>query len=163
MWSDLQHTVPIYGIILHKLYTDCFPTFDPSTISFLNSTVRLDTEPYFPSNKYQFSLQCSNSKRGKEKKKKADISKIARVWIKTLQTEKHIITNDHSFPPNFSSKLTRNAVTDSIIEKYLNQARGISFAWNMKDIALVILLYYIVILLYYIVCLYNRMSFQKEE
>lgn len=155
MWSDLQHTVPIYNIILHKLYTDCFPTSDPSTISFLNSTVRLDTEPYFPSNKYQFSLQCSNSKQEKEKKK-ADISKIARVWIKTLQTEKHIITNDHSFPPNFSSKLNRNAVTNSIIEKYLNQARGISFAWNMKDIASVILLYYIV-------RLYNRMSFQKEE
>lgn len=33
-------------------------------------------------------------------------------------------------------------VTDSIFKKYLNQARGIIFAWNKKDTALVILLYY---------------------
>lgn len=33
-------------------------------------------------------------------------------------------------------------VTDSIIKKYLNQARGIIFSWNKKDNELVILLYY---------------------
>lgn len=44
----------------------------------------------------------------KQAGKKVNISKIAKMWIKTLQIEKQIITNDHSFPPNLSYKFTRN-------------------------------------------------------